>query len=111
MPFDQQRALRLQKTAHIQHLTEGFAEPSLMDTSRQLLAIASCYKSGRLSDQNRMLLKDLVLQSSQESEESPMTPIFTEYADHLDIEELARQLTDYCKTLHIDASQAAQSSN
>lgn len=104
LPYDQERALRLRTTAHIDHLTEGFAEPSLMDTSKQLLAIASCFKSGRLSDRHRKLLKDIVLTSSaQTEEESVVAPIFSDYAEHFDIDELSRQLTDYCKIIELEA--------
>lgn len=104
LPYDQERALRLRKTAHIDHLTQGFAEGSLMDTSKQLLAIASCFKSGRLTQQNRIFLKDLVLGSSQHADqESPIAPIFADYAEHFDIDELSRQLTDYCKTINTPA--------
>lgn len=104
LPYDQERALRLRTTAHIDHLTQGFAEPSLMDTSKQLLAIASCFKSGRLSDRHRKLLKDLVLTNSTQSKEEPtVSPIFSDYAEHFDIDELSRQLTEYCKIIELQA--------
>lgn len=97
--YDQLKAQRKKDNPHVDRLTEALAEINLLDTSKHLLAIASCYKSGRISDRQRTILKDAILsQHASTDVEETLIPIFADYANHFDLDLLAGQLADYCNS-------------
>jgi hypothetical protein len=91
--FEEARAQRLRDRIDTNEVSELFQGLQL-DTSKQLIALSSCYKSGRISAHNRNILKDTILAHTGTS--SPLDPIFASYSQHLNLDSLATQLAHYC---------------
>jgi hypothetical protein len=93
--FDQAKAQRWRETVDMEEMTEAVQSLQL-DTSKQLLVLASCFKSGRITSECRSSLKDTILQHAQENT-SPLDPLFSAFSQHMDLDLLAKQLTDHFK--------------
>ena len=106
LPYDQARAQRLKETVNVNHIPEVISELQY-DKAKQLLAISTCYKSGRITSEHRTLLKEVVLKRQSPVQEDTtnskqqtevLEGIFAAFAQHFDIDVLGEQLTQFCNS-------------
>jgi hypothetical protein len=108
LSFGELRALRLRDRVSLDEVTGGI-EALTLDTSKLLFAIASCFKSGRITAAQRATLKEYVLSDSsadkekeEEEEEGARDKlhfILESFAAHQSLDQLGSQLSQFCSSV------------